>query len=585
MNSFYNQYLKINLTKRSHRIEELSDEILRKTLGGKGLATHLLLDLLPPGTDPLAPENILIFITGPAGGTEIPAASRYGVFTKSPLTGGYCESYSGGHVAPVMKRTGYDAIILEGRSTDPVYLHINADGVSFHDAGHLWGKDVYAAEDAINAEVGIKGVQSVVIGPGGENLVSFACISNNYWRCAGRGGVGAVLGSKKVKGIAFTGDKVAQAADQELLKRFTADLIARGKENAGVKAYRELGTPMMVTIMNNSHAFPTRYWHEGRYEDFTKINADAMQKECKVKPKACYRCFVGCGKLSTVLDGKHQGLTVEGPEYETIYAFGGLCCVNEISDILYLNDLCDRYGIDTITAGNLAAFVIEAGKMGKVDDAPDYGETEKIAQLITKIARREGIGDLLAHGIKTASRELGLEEFAIHVKGMEPAGYDPRVLKGMGLAYATSDRGACHLRATFYKPELSGMIEPDAIEGKAKLFIDFEDRLTLFDTLIFCRFFRDLVGWGELATVIKALTGQDFSQHELCRLAGGIKDNARRFNLREGMTAKDDTLPLRFMTERIGDHNEYLITENELLQLLADYYALRGWDEAGIPQA
>ena len=230
MKSFYNQYLRVNLTDKTYCTEHLPDTVLKETLGGKGLGTHLLLDLLPPDTDPLSPKNILIFTTGPAGGTDISAASRYGVFTKSPLTGIYCESYSGGHVAPVMKRTGYDAIVLEGASADPVYLHISEDGVSFHDAAHLWGKDAYATEDAINAEVAVKGVQSVVIGPGGENLVSFACISNNYWRCAGRGGVGAVLGSKKVKGIAFSGDARAEAADPVLLEHFITDLKARRSE-------------------------------------------------------------------------------------------------------------------------------------------------------------------------------------------------------------------------------------------------------------------------------------------------------------------------------------------------------------------
>jgi aldehyde:ferredoxin oxidoreductase len=585
MNSFFNKYLRINLTDKHYSVQPLADDLLRQTLGGKGLATHLLLELLPAGVEPLSPENVLIFITGPAGGTDIPAASRYGVFTKSPLTGGYCESYSGGHAAPVIKRTGYDAIVLEGASETPVYLHISPEGVSFHDAAEIWGMDAYATEDAINAAVAVKGVQSVVIGPGGENLVSFACISNNYWRCAGRGGVGAVMGSKKVKGIAFTGDKKAEAADPRLLKEFIADLIKRGGENPGAKAYRELGTPMMVNIMNNSHAFPTRYWQEGRYDDFQKINADAMQKECKVKPRACYRCFIGCGKLSTVLEGRHQGLKAEGPEYETIYAFGGLCCINNIADILYLNDLCDRYGMDTITAGNLASFAIEAGRLGKLDDAPDYGDTYKIADFLGKIAYREGIGELFAQGIRVAARELGLDDLAVHVKGMEPAGYDPRVLKGMGLAYATSDRGACHLRATFYKPELSGMIEPDAIEGKAKLFIDFEDRLTLFDTMILCRFFRDLIGWPELAAMVKALVGEDLTQEQLSRLAAGITDNTRRFNLREGLTAKDDTLPPRLMKEPIGENKEYLITEAELKQLVADYYALRGWDENGVPPA
>jgi aldehyde:ferredoxin oxidoreductase len=583
MFGFYNKLLRINVTDESFSEEYLSDEVLSRNLGGKGLATHLLLENLPAGVDPISPANVVIFITGPAGGTEIPAASRYGVFTKSPQTGIYCESYSGGHVAPVIKKTGYDAIILEGASEKPLYLHIYPGGVGFHTADHIWGQNSYESEDSINREIGVKGVQSVVIGPAGENLISFACISNNYWRCAGRGGTGAVLGSKKIKGIAFSGDKSAEVADPALLKQYVDALHSKGKDNAGVLAYRKLGTPMMVNILNTAGAFPTRYWYEGQFDGVEKINADYMQQNFKVKSRACSRCFIGCGKLSTVLTGRHQGLKIEGPEYETIYAFGGLCCIDSLEDIVYLNDLCDRWGMDTITAGNIAAFAIEAGKRGKLKDAPEYGDVEAIVKLLTKVVERRDEGELLARGLKEAARELGLEDIAIHVKGMEPAGYDPRVLKGMGLAYATSDRGACHLRATFYKPELSGMIDPRAIEGKAELFTDFEDRLTLFDTFIFCRFFRDLIGWDDVAQVLKALTGLDLSKEDLRAIANHITTNTRRFNVREGVSRKDDTLPKRLLSEPIGEQNEHLITEEELNSMVLDYYRLRGWDGDGFP--
>jgi aldehyde:ferredoxin oxidoreductase len=583
MFGFYNKYLLVDLAGMTYTEQLLSDQILAEVLGGKGLGTHLLLQHLPPDTDPLSAKNVIIFTTGPAGGTKIPAASRYGVFTKSPQTGVYCESYSGGHVAPVLKATGYDAIVLTGAAKEPVYLHVHPGGVEFRDARRLWGSDSYAAEDGINAEVGVKGVQSVVIGPAGENLVTFACISNNYWRCAGRGGVGAVLGSKKVKGIAFSGNREAEVADPALLADYIASLKEKGKDSAGVLAYRELGTPMMVKIVNNSGAFPTRYWSEGSYDNVAKINADYMKENFTVKAKACRNCFIGCGKLSTVKEGRHKGLTLEGPEYETIYAFGGLCCLDNLEDVHYLNDLCDRLGIDTITAGNLAAFAIEAGLRGRLEGAPAYGDTEGIARLLKKIAAREEEGELFARGIRQSALELGLEDLAVHVKGMEPAGYDPRVLKGMGLAYAVSDRGACHLRSTFYKPELAGMIEPGAIEGKAELFIDFEDRLTLFDTLIFCRFFRDLVTWDDLSTVIRALTGLKPDKTGLQRIAANVTDNTRRFNLREGVTRKDDTLPPRLMREPIGKNKEHLITEEELNRLVSDYYRLRGWDGDGRP--
>jgi aldehyde:ferredoxin oxidoreductase len=290
---------------------------------------------------------------------------------------------------------------------------------------------------------------------------------------------------------------------------------------------------------------------------------------------------MACGRMSTVKKGRHAGLKLEGPEYETLYVFGGLCMIESIEEIIYLNDICDRQGMDTITAGNLCAFAIEASRRGKISETLDYGDADAVADLLYKIARREGIGEILAEGIRPAAKAWGLEDIAVHVKGMEPAGYDPRVLKGMGLAYATSDRGACHLRTTFYKPELAGMIDPNQIEGKAELFIDFEDRLTLFDTLVLCRFYRDLYPWEELSQIIGSLTGVAATKENLRKIAADISTLVRRFNLREGMSSEDERLPkqLHKKIEATGQ----VITEEELNVMLFDYYRLRGWDENGIP--
>jgi aldehyde:ferredoxin oxidoreductase len=271
---------------------------------------------------------------------------------------------------------------------------------------------------------------------------------------------------------------------------------------------------------------------------------------------------MACGRMSTIQEGRHRGLKIEGPEYETIYAFGGLCLIDSIEEIAYLNDICDRLGIDTITAGNLCAFTIEAARQGRIDYKIDYGEVDAIAELLHKIALREDIGDTLAGGIKQAARQWQLEDMAVHVKGLEPAGYDPRALKGMGLSYATSDRGACHLRATFYKPEISGMIPPDQIEGKAELFLDFEDRLTLFDTLILCRFYRDFYDWDKLAQMIHAVTGIDEGKEGLQQRARQIADIIRRFNLREGLKPEDDHLP-KIFHGKLEDSGK-VITEEEL---------------------
>ncbi len=582
MFGFYNKLLRVDLSNKTYQVEDIPDSVLEKYLGGKGLGSYLLLKEIPKGIDPLSERNRLIFTTGPISDTKMMGSSRYGVFTKSPLTGIYSESYSGGHVAPVIKRTGYDAVVIEGRADDKVYLEISDEGVKFHSAEHLWGKYTYETEDKVKEEVGISGAEAVVIGPAGENLVRFACIENNYWRSAGRTGVGAVMGSKKLKAIVFHGKSQCKLADEKLLASYVSDLVKRGKEDPGAKAYRQYGTPMLVSIMNSVHGFPTKYWSKGSLETWENISAETMQREMEVKPKACTRCFFACGKLSKIKNGPYEGLEIEGPEYETIYSFGGLCCVDDIRGIAYLNDICDRYGIDTITAGNMVAFAIEASKRGKLDVDVEYGNVEKIAWLLQDIVHKRGAGKVLAEGIKTASKELGLEDLAIHVKGLEPAGYDPRILKGMGLAYATSDRGACHLRATFYKPELAGIIDPDTTEGKAELFVEYEDRLALYDALILCRFFRDMVLWDDLSTIIEATTGLKMTKDQLRKIASNIVNATRKFNIREGITKKDDWLPKRFFEEPIGP-DQKVITREQLETMLKEYYKFRGWDEEGNP--
>jgi len=355
--------------------------------------------------------------------------------------------------------------------------------------------------------------------------------------------------------------------------------MAEFKDHAAANAYRTLGTPMLVKMTNTAGAFPNRYWTKGTMDNWENISAEALVEKMDPTPHACGKCFMACGQLGTVKEGRHAGLKIEGPEYETIYAFGGLCLIDSIPEIAYLNDICDRLGMDTITAGNLCAFTIEAARRGKVDYKIDYGDVDAIANLLQLIARREGIGEVLSQGIKHAARQWDLEDIAVHVKGLEPAGYDPRYLKGMGLAYATSDRGACHLRATFYKPELAGMIPPEQIEGKAQMFLDFEDRLAIFDTLILCRFYRDFYLWDVLEDVIHKVTGLDAGEKALKEKARAIATQIRRFNLREGMQREDERLP-QALHRALQDTGQ-VITEDQLEVMLKEYYQLQGWDETG----
>jgi aldehyde:ferredoxin oxidoreductase len=588
MDGCYGRILKVDLTARTSTVETVAEEILQTYLGGKGLATHLLWENNPAGVDPMAPENCLIFATGPATGSAVWGSCRYGVFTKSPQTGFYAESYSGGKVPEAIAATGFDAILIRGACAVPTILSVFPDGVEFNDAGDLWGQETYATEDAVlqrfrRDDAGYTRPGAVVIGPAAENGIRFALIKNDHWRSAGRTGVGTVLGAKRLKAILFQGDRKRPLHDEAAVRALAKRMMTEGRDNPGVKAYKSMGTSQMVKIMNTARAFPTRYWSEGVCPHWEDIGADALHSRCEVVPRACLKCFMACGRMTTVKEGRHAGLKIEGPEYETIYAFGGLCMVDSIEEIICLNDLCDRLGMDTITAGNLCAFTIEAVRRGKVEFSIDYGDADGIAALLRLMAAREDIGRVLAEGLPHAAAQWGLEDIAVHVKGMEPAGYDPRALKGMGLAYATSDRGACHLRATFYKPELSGMIDPAQVDGKAELFVDFEDRLTLFDTLILCRFYRDLYPWEMLQEIFRALTGMDADPVRLRQNAAAIATLTRRFNIREGLTPEDDRLPKQ-LHRRLKD-SDLVVTEEEIDTMVHDYYRLRGWDQNGQPGA
>lgn len=583
LKGFYGKLLRVDLDRQTYEEEAIPEEILRRYLGGKGLGTYLLLKNVDQSADPLGRDNKLIFTTGPATGTRMPGSSRHGLFAKSPQTGGYAESYAGGKVAPRIKATGYDAIILEGKSEKPVFLEISDSGVTFHPAAGLWGKDTYTTEDEVKERVGVPKAQAVVIGPAGENMVRFACVENNYWRSSGRGGMGAVIGSKNVKAVVFHGSKAAAVADENTLNSFVKNLITSSIDLPGVKNYKKYGTAQMVALLNSAKAFPTRYWSRGVKEGWEKISGEALVSNFKVVPKTCPGCFISCGDLTTIEEGPRAGLTLEGPEYETIYAFGGLCCIDRLDDIIYLNDVCDRLGMDTITGGNLVALAMEARERGLNKDFPQYGDADGAARLLEDMANRTGAGAMFSKGIIAAAKELDMAGEAVHVKGMEPPGYDPRVLKGVGLGYATSARGACHLRATFYKPELSGIISPDAIEGKAALYIEYEDRLTIFNTFINCTFYRDLLQWDELQTVIRAITGWEYTLEELRRMANEIITMTRLFNLQNGLGKKSDSLPRRMYKQSLPETGA-VIREEDLAYMLRDYYTLRGWDEEGVPK-
>jgi len=586
MYGYYNRILTIDLNTRSFDIEEIPDQLLSQCGGGKGLATHLLLDRNPVGVDPLAPENNLIIATGPFCGGRLWGGSRYGVYTKSPLTGFYAESYSGGKVPESIDSAGFDAILIHGSADKPTVLSIQPDAVEFHDAGDLWGMETFTAEEEAVRRFGITRDEyrkpgAIVIGPAGEKLVKFAIIANDKWRCAGRTGVGAVLGSKRLKALVFQGDRRRIYSNQEGIADYSKTFSQENFQHPGVKAYRKMGTTMMVTLMNSVEAFPAKYWSQGTCAHAEAISGETYHQQHDIHPHACAKCFMACGRLATIRKGRHEGLQIEGPEYETIYSFGGLCMIAEMEEVAFLNDLCDRLGIDTITAGNLCGLVMEAHARGRLDYEIEYGNADQTIELVEKIGSRSEIGDILADGIISASTTWGIEDLAIHVKGLEPAGYDPRVLKGMGLTFGTSPRGACHLRTTFYKPELAGLIPPEQVEKKAEMVVDYEDRLNIFDTLTLCRFYRDLYSWEELEHTLELITGVKRSKEDLQKIAAGIATMTRQFNIREGLSADGDRLPKRLHKEATLEGNS--LSEADMEHMLRDYYRLRGWSEDGVP--
>ncbi|MEW5910904.1 MAG: aldehyde ferredoxin oxidoreductase C-terminal domain-containing protein, partial [Thermodesulfobacteriota bacterium] len=342
------------------------------------------------------------------------------------------------------------------------------------------------------------------------------------------------MGSKNLKALFFKGDRKRSLHDPTGIREFSRQISQESKDHPVVQTYKTLGTPNMVRVTNQAGAFPTQYWSKGTFEKWERISAEALHRECRVKSNACAKCFIGCGRLSTLISGRHAGLTIEGPEYETIFAFGGLCMVDDINEIAYLNDICDRLGMDTISAGNLCAFAIEAALRKAIDYPIDYGNVDGIAGLLRKIAHKEGIGAILSEGITVAAEKWNLQDLAVHVKGLDLPGYDPRALKGCGLAFATSPRGACHLRATFHNPELKGRTSIDDIQQMVDLFMDYEDRLVIMDSLILCRFFRSIYPWDRLSKILYLVCGINEDKEQLRKRASNTMNWVRKFNIREG---------------------------------------------------
>ncbi len=516
---------RVDLTESSVKISEIPKEWEKLYIGGKGVATKLLFEI-PVKVDPFSPENAIIFGIGPLNGIRISGASRMTCVFKSPMTNGYGESQCGGFIAYEMKKTGIDFLFITGKAKKPVYISVKDEEIEIRDASHLWGKDCYETEEILRKD---EGGEVLSIGQAGENLVRFACITHRKGRQFGRCGAGAVMGSKKLKAIVIQGSREVEVAKPDELKEFRKWL----NENVVKKleAMRRYGTPNMVDVVNKAGVFPTKYWEKGSFEYAKMINAEALKKYVK-RSSACYACTVSCGKISKIND-----IEVEGPEYETIFAFGSLCYNSDIESIIKANDLCDRYGMDTISAGNVIAYYMACCEKNGIGSIK-FGDSDAILDLLKKIAFRDGIGNVLAEGVARASKVLKASVEPVHVRGLELPGYDPRGLYGMALAYVTSQRGACHMRSCAYRPNLTGVVDRFLAEGQASLVKELEDFYCVVDSLVFCRFLcLPVIGmsWKEIAKLYEIVTGKKITVEDLKRAGERIHNLTREFNIREGV--------------------------------------------------
>jgi len=574
LHGYTGKTLFIDLSKKQWRVEELKEGLARRFIGGKGFGAYYLLELARVDADLLAPEQPFIMAAGPLNGTRVPMTSKVAFVFRSPLTGGYGESFVGGSLPKYPKWVGYDVVIIVGRSEKPVYILFTEDGIEFRDARDLWGMKVDEADEALRREHGQK-ASIATIGPAGENKVYFASICVDKWRQAGRCGGGAVMGSKNLKALVFvSGDNWIEPANPGELEDLIKGLIDARNKTPGIQRMHEYGTSAMVALANEMGFFPTYYWSQGRFERWENIGPEAV-KSILQRTYACWNCFIACGRYVSV-QTKWGKIEMDGPEYETIFALGGLFGIDDLGELVYLNYLADAYGLDTITLGNVLGFAAEASKRGKLSLEISYGDVEKAIQLIEDITYRRGIGDLLANGVAKAAKKLGLENIAVHVRGLEPPGYDPRTLKGMALAYATSQRGACHLRMMAYYVDIKGLAGPpnDLSRRKIAKLVEFEDFMTGFDSLILCKFSRDIMSLELMWKLYNTVTGFNISYENFRNALKEIVSLARNFNEKTGLSK--DYLPERFFKEpiKIGTE-ERRLSKEEFKHALNTYYELR----------
>jgi aldehyde:ferredoxin oxidoreductase len=602
MFGYAGKFLYVDLTHKKFKAEILEAGFCSKYVGGNGFAIRLLYDNTKAGINPLSPENVLVFAVGPFAGTMVPTSGKYIVQAKSPLTGFMGESVSSGAFGQTLKRAGYDAIVIKGRSEKPVYLFVDDDIVHFSDAKNLWGKDALETSDLIIDEIGDENVGTATIGPAGENHVRFANITNDRTRQAGRAGMGAVMGSKNLKALAIRGTNSVEVQDLDKLMEVCKELYEQC-QGAGTEAYRAYGTPVSVMIHQNAGVLPTRNWQQSTFESAENMSGDLINERYLVKVVACSGCPIGCEHVTAVEEGTYTGLRYS-IEWETIYSLGSECGIGYLPAVLKAGDLCDRLGLDTISTGVTIGWAMECFEKGlltknEVDGIElTFGNHEALIDVIKKIAYRQGIGDFLAEGTKKASNKLGKqsEHFAMHNKGLELPGYDLRAMKGSALGFTTSTRGGCHLRSSMYDFDFRGWEEVDRFKADKMyggIVKEREDLWTIVDSLILCKFIRGVVydpkspaaAYEKFSELYTLVTGIEMTADSLRRAGERVYNLEKAYNVREGWVKKDDYPPPRVMKDPIpdGPSKGSLVTKEEFDMMLEAYFNSRGWTSEGIP--
>lgn len=604
----WGRILRVNLSKGKIAVEDdLDATFLRRYVGGGGLIAYYLLKELRPGLDPLGPDNKLIFATGPLTGAPFSGSGRNSVGAKSPLTGAFGKSEVGGYWGAELKRAGYDGLIVEGRAQRPAYLWIHEDGAEIRDAAHLWGQPTLASQEAIRAEVRDKLARVAQIGPAGERMVRFACIVNDLRSAAGRTGMGAVMGSKNLKAVAVRGRKNLALANPEQVKTMAKAMAAAVPQVA--RAFHDLGTGAAMVAYNASGNLPTANFREGFFPQANLISAEALRNSYRIKMESCYACAVRCKKVVQVDDPDCRvDPNYGGPEYETLAAFGSNCGISDLKAVCRAHHLCHAASLDTISAGATIAFAMECYERGLLTKADTdgieltFGNAQAMLQVLEKIIRREGIGDLLAEGSRRAAQRIGrgAEELALDVKGVEMGMHEPRLKAGLGVGFAVANHGGDHgtgLHDTLYEKEgpllrearQLGFLEPlpahDLSPRKVALFAYLHQWRNFHDSLVVCYF----VPWnfGQLTQLVEAVTGWNTSIFEGMKVGERAITLSRAFNLREGLTVGEDRLPGRFFgPTRQGPLSKQALDPAALERAKQNYYRLMGWDpQSGVPSA